>query len=145
MRVPKKTKTMKKIALLFLIAGVIFFYACKKNSESANFSNLTSVTWTSDSLLANGVKADSTGQMLAKFKGDAKFNKDGSGTFGQYQGTWKFNIDETKLVINSDSLQLPITANIVTLTTTALKITTLYPNILNPAAPFNIRMTFKSK
>lgn len=127
------------------MAGLVSLYACNKNTESANFRNLTSVTWTSDSLLANGVVADGPGQMLEKFKGDAEFNKDGSGTFGQYQGTWKFNIDETKLVINSDSLQLPITANIVTLTATALKITTLYPNILNPAAPFNIRMTFKSK
>ena len=136
---------MKKTALLLLMAGIVTLYSCNKNSVSVNFTNLTSVTWTSDSMLANGVAADGPGQMLEKFKGDAKFNKDGSGTFGQYPGTWRFTVGETKIVIESDSLQLPLTANIVILTAASLKITTLYPNILNPAAPINIRMTFKAK
>lgn len=136
---------MQKLLFLIFAVSSMMFFSCKKSSESVNVTNLTSVTWTSDSLLANGVVADGTGQMLEKFKGDAKFNKDGSGYFGKYTGTWKFTNLEKQIVIDSDSLMLPVTANIVLLNSTDFKLTTLYPNVINPASPIPIRMTFKAK
>ena len=65
--------------------------------ESAKFTLLTSKTWLSDSLLANGVIADGPGQMLEKFKGQVIFNDDGTGEFGGYGGTWYFAFEETAL------------------------------------------------
>ncbi|HOK25840.1 MAG TPA: hypothetical protein P5320_03450 [Bacteroidales bacterium] len=137
---------MKKITLFLIIAGITAaFFSCSKEKESERFTLLTAHIWTSDSLLVNGVDAGGPGGMLEKFKGDAKFEKDGTGYFGKYKGTWRFAYGEENLVIESDSLQVPLTAKIVLLTTTDLKITTVYPNLANPQNPFNIRMTFKPK
>lgn len=83
--------------------------------------------------------------MLADFNGEVKFNEDGTGNFGIYSGTWRFAYNETQIVITTDALQLPLTTKIAELTKTSLKITTSYPNLLNPSAPINIRMTFKAK
>ena len=83
--------------------------------------------------------------MLKNFKGDAKFNEDGTGYFGIYEGTWRFAYDNTQLVISSDSLAFPITTKIAELTAKNLKVTTSYPNLANPSAPTYIRMTFKAK
>jgi hypothetical protein len=132
---------MKNIAL-FVVSGLMLFAACKKNSESERFILLTTPVWSSDSLLVNGTDASGTGQLLEKFKGDAKFNKDGTGTFGQYTGTWRFSYSETNIVIESDSLQAPISTNIAELTAVSLKITTVFPSVPDP---LNIRMTFKAK
>jgi hypothetical protein len=132
---------MKNIALL-IVTGLIIFSACKKNSESERFVLLTTPVWTSDSLLVNGFDASGPGQLLEKFKGDAKFNKNGTGSFGQYTGTWRFSYNETNLVIESDSLLLPLTTNIVELTAISLKVTTVFPSSPDP---LNIRMTFKAK
>ena len=71
-----------------------------------------------------------------KFKGDAKFNEDGTGHFGVYTGTWRFAYNETQIVITTDSLPVPLTAKIAELTKLSLKITTIFPNLINPATPY---------
>jgi hypothetical protein len=136
---------MKNLTLLLFISGCLILFACNKETKSERFLLLTGPTWTSDSLLWDGVDASNPGQKLAKFKGDAKFREDGTGYFGQYIGTWRFSFNETELVIDSDSLQVALTANIAELTKTSLKITTGYPNPANPSNPIDIRMTFKAK
>ena len=133
---------MKNLALLLLISGIIFASACKKDTKSERFKLLTGHVWTSDSLLAEGVDASGPGQMLEKFKGDAKFNEDGSGYFGKYSGKWRFSSSETTLIIMSDSLQLPLSTNLVELTIASLKVTTSYLIATNL---IDIRMTFKAK
>lgn len=136
---------MKHLLILLAFAGCLFGSSCKKDSQSNQFKFLTSPVWVSDSLLANGIDAGGTGGILENFKGDAKFNKDGTGYFGKYSGTWRFASAETQIVILADSLSIPLTANIAELTSISLKVTTSYPNILNPASPIKIRMTFKAK
>jgi hypothetical protein len=135
---------MKNIALILIIAGMAIA-SCKKEDSNSQVSLLTGPVWTSDSLLANGVDASGPDGMLKNFKGDAKFNEDGTGYFGIYEGTWRFAYDNTQLVISSDSLAFPITTKIAELTAKNLKVTTSYPNLANPSAPTNIRMTFKAK
>jgi hypothetical protein len=136
---------MKNIALFLIITGFFYLASCEKNKDSDNFKNLTGTTWRSDSLLVNGVDASSAGALLEDFKGDVKFNTDGTGTFGKFTGDWMFALNETQLIITSDSLPLPLTANIKELTKTSLKITTSFPNPLIPTSPLKIRMTFKPK
>jgi hypothetical protein len=134
---------MKNLALLFILTGCILISSCKKDSQSEPFNLLTGPKWASDSLLANRVDSSGPGGMLENFKGEAKFNTDGTGYFGTYSGTWKFVYGEKQLLISPDALLLPITATIVELTKISLKITTSYPNSLG--VPTNIRMTFKAK
>jgi hypothetical protein len=136
---------MKNLALLLIITGCFYLASCKKDSQSEAFKLLTGPVWASDSLLANGVDASGPTGILKNFKGDAKFNKDGTGTFGIYTGTWKFYYNDTQIVITTDSLPIPLTNKIVLLTSTSLKISTSYPNPINPLALINIRMTFKAK
>lgn len=136
---------MKHLLILFAFAGCLFCSSCKKDSQSSTFKFLTGPVWVSDSLLANGIDASGIGGILKNFKGDAKFNPDGTGYFGTYTGTWRFASAETQIVILADSLSLPLTAKIAELTSISLKVTTSYPNVLNPAASINIRMTFKAK
>ena len=130
------------ILLTLVILAVIF--ACKKE-ESARFRLLTGPVWTTVSLLADGVDAGGPGGFLAKFKGDAKFNKDGTGYFGAYKGTWMFSGDEKQIVISSDSLVIPIITDIAELTSSSLKVTADVPNPLNLFEPINIQLTFKPK
>ena len=136
---------MKNLLISIMITGIILLTGCKKEVSSERFTLLTTPVWTTDSLLANGAAAGGTGQLLAKFKGDAKFNADGTGYFGIYQGNWYFAYQEAQIVIQTDSLPLPLTSIIKELTPSSFKITTSYPNAANPAAPINIRMTFKAK
>ena len=137
---------MKNLALLLILTGCFFCSSCKKDSQSEQFKLLTGPIWASDSLLANGVDASGPTGMLKNFKGEAKFNQDYTGHFGNYIGTWRFAYNETEIVIASDSLPIPsISTKIAELTKISLKITTNYPNLLNPAAPTFIRMTFKAK
>jgi hypothetical protein len=135
---------MKNIVLLAIITGCFFVFSCGEK-ESERFRLLTDPIWVPDSLLANGVNASGPGGLLADFLGDAKFKKDGTGYFGNYTGTWSFNIDETELVISSDSLPIPIIADIKELTSVSLKLTTVLPNPQDLQHPYNIRMTFKAK
>src|SRR5512133_26463 len=136
---------MKNLTLFLLITGFFWFASCEKNKDSDNFKNLTGTTWRSDSLLVNGVDASAAGGLLTNFKGDAKFNEDGTGTFGNFKGKWSFMINETQLSITSDSLPLPIIASIKELTKTSLKITTSLPNPQDLTTSLKIRMTFKPK
>ncbi len=136
---------MKNFALFLMITGMFYIAACNKNTESDNFKLLTGPTWKSDSLLVNGFDASGPAGLLEDFKGDAKFNTDGTGHFGNYTGTWRFALNETQLIISSDSLPLPLTTKIAELTKSSLKISTIFPNPINPATPFNLRLTFKPK
>ncbi len=136
---------MKNIFLLLFITGSFYFASCNKDTESETSKLLTGPVWVSDSLLANGVDASGPQGMLENFKGEAKFNKDGTGNFGSYIGTWRFAFNETQIVISSDSLPIPVTTVIAELTQASLKVTTSYPNPLNPTIAAKIRMTFKAK
>jgi len=135
---------MKKLSLLFLILVSLFVFACSKQERSEKFKLLTTPVWASDSLLANKQDASGPGGLLEKFKGDAKFKDDGTGTFGSYVGQWAFNKTETEITILSDSLQFPVICDIVELKSTSLKITTVVPD-KNTLVPIDIRMTFKAK
>ncbi|HAM10638.1 MAG: hypothetical protein A2X05_13420 [Bacteroidetes bacterium GWE2_41_25] len=135
---------MKNLTLLFIFAVLFTTFSCNKDAESERFKLLTTPTWSSDSLLANGADASGPGGFLEDFKGDAKFNKDGTGYFGIYEGTWRFAYDETQIVIETDSLPIPLTTQIAELTASSLKITTSFPNIVT-GIPIKIRMTFKAK
>jgi hypothetical protein len=132
---------MKRSLLLFMLVMTIIASSCNKENVSDRFTLLTSHTWTSDSLLANGVDASDPGEMLALFKGDADFNEDGTGTFGQYTGTWMFTDNETNVAITSPDLPFALTTHIVELTRTSLKVTFSFPGV----TPTSIRMTFKPK
>lgn len=134
---------MKRVSFLLIIAAGVLIAACEKKSE--RFRLLTTPLWVSDSLYADGVDASGTGQLLAKFVGDVKFNEDGTGNFGKYEGEWMLSVDENYLTITTDSLPIPIVADIDMLTSTDLKITTNVPNPMNLSDPFDIRMTFKAK
>ncbi len=135
---------MKNLVLLFIISLSLAIFSCNKDSESERFKLLTGPTWASDSLLANGVDASGPGGLLENFKGDVRFNEDGTGSFGIYKGTWRFAYDETQIVIETDSLPIPLTTQIAELTAASLKITTSFPN-LTTGITTNIRMTFKAK
>jgi hypothetical protein len=136
---------MKNIAIALMLAGFIIVLSCKKESESDTFTLLTTPLWTSDSLLVNGLDASGPGGMLELFKGDAKFNTDGTGYFGTYTGTWRFAYGDEYIVITSPALAITLTTEIVELTNSSLKVTTSYPNPANPSVPTNIRMTFKAR
>lgn len=136
---------MKK---LMFIAGVFLLLAlwnCSKSDETDLFEVITTPIWKSDSLMANGIDAGGPGQLLEKFKGEAKFKKDATGEFGIYKGSWWFTENRTQIIIKTDSLPLPLTCKIVELKTSSLKITTAVPDKLNPTAEIKIRMTFKPK
>jgi hypothetical protein len=136
---------MKNLFLTLLIVVGIVLVSCKKETTSQRFDYLTGVTWVSDSLLANGEDASDPGEILAKFKGEVKFNEDGTGVFGVYTGTWTFAFNETQILIDSDSLPLRLTSQIAELTETSLKITTEYPDLTNSSNTIYIRMTFNPK
>jgi hypothetical protein len=137
---------MKNFSIaILIITGLIAVSCSKKEVESKNFVLLTSHNWASDSLLVEGEDASGPGGMLEIFKGEVIFNKDRTGTYGAYSGTWSFAEEETKIVLSSDSLGFPLTTNIEELTNTSLKITTEFPRTNEPENPMNIRMTFKAK
>ena len=99
---------MQKLASLFIIVTLALAYSCKED-ESDRFKFLTGTVWTPVSLLANGVDATGPGGLLEGFVGDAKFNEDGTGTFGTYTGEWMFAAAEEKLVITTTSLPISVT------------------------------------
>jgi hypothetical protein len=136
---------MKNLFLTLLLVGGIVMISCKKETTTQRFDYLTGVTWVSDSLLANGEDASEPGEILAKFKGEIIFNEDGTGVFGVYTGTWTFAYNETQILIDSDSLPLRLTTQIVELTASSLKITTEYPDLTNSSNTIYIRMTFNPK
>jgi hypothetical protein len=132
---------MKNLMLLMIIAALLALTNCSKDDENDRYELLTNPTWTTDSLLMNGQDASGPGEIMEKFKGTAKFNKDGTGTFGMYTGTWRFpDKTRTQLVIATDSLPLPLTTSIVELTEKSLKVTFMLPGFTD-----RYRMTFKAK
>lgn len=138
--------TMKKNLLFFiLMASIVMAASCSKTTEEDRFEILTGQIWQTDSLLVDGQDASQPGQILHKFKGEARFNRDATGTFGQYSGTWRFTNNRTALEIKTDSLPIPLLANIAELTRQSLKITTAYPSSTNPNVDMKIRMTFKAR
>ena len=118
---------------------------------SARFLLITGTEWMSDSLLVNGVDASGPGQLLEGFKGDYIFNEDYTGSFGAYEGTWRFLQDytilEIKTVIPFGETQVPITlvTDIIELTASILKIETNFPDFENPGEELKIEMTFSAK
>jgi hypothetical protein len=130
-----------------ILAGVALF-ACKKEDDKVEltpYELLTSRTWVSDSLLADGEDAGGEGQLLYNFNGDAEFRTDGTGTFGEYTGTWSLSADNKEVTITTDQIPIPIIAAIVELTEESLKITTEFPDMSSPGNTIHIRMTFKKK
>ncbi|MGC9344917.1 MAG: hypothetical protein ACP5E3_19585 [Bacteroidales bacterium] len=135
---------MNKLGLALILLLAISFISCEDEEENTDrFNLLTTPTWTSDSLLVDGEDASGPGQILENFKGNAKFNEDGTGYFGLYTGTWRFSRDETEVIIVTDSLVFPLTTKIEELTTESLKITTGFPDLLGN--DMDIRMTFNVK
>lgn len=132
---------MKRTLFLLLTVLAVSTLSCSKEKASERFTLLTSHVWTSVSLLADGVDASGPGQILEKFKGDVTFNEDGTGTFGQYTGTWVFVDNEASIAIDSPDLDLTITTYIEELTATSLKVTFTFPG----ATLINVRMTFRPK
>lgn len=137
---------MKSFAFALTLFLLIASISCSKDDDTENdrFTLLTTPTWVSDSLLVDGKDAGGPGQLLENFNGDAKFNEDGSGTFGEFTGTWRFSSNETQIVITTESLTFPLTCKIEELTTTSLKITTGLPDLIN-GGELKIRMTFNVK
>lgn len=137
---------MKKILILVSLAFITTLWvACSDddNGPSERFLFLTNTNWQSDSLLINGIDASIPGGLLESFVGQANFRADGTGTFGQYEGTWRFAQNETELIIQSASLPIPLTTFIEVLTEQDLKVVTSFPDLDNPAnPPLQIRLTF---
>jgi hypothetical protein len=137
---------MKKLIPVFLVLAVLVISSCQKDDDQSKLSLLTTPTWASDSLLVNGVDASGAGQLLADFKGEMKFNRDGTGTFGTYTGTWRFSQNQTQLVIQSPDLAFPLSTMIHLLTEQDLKLSTSFPDLSNPSnPPMQIRLTFKAR
>ena len=136
---------MRNIIGLSLITAYLLLSGCNKDDESERFKLLTTPVWTSESILANGVEPAGSWIFLKQFSGDAKFNKDGTGSFGSYTGEWKFNAAETEITIITTAVSLPIITDIEELTSKSLKITTTVNNPLNPLESADVSMTFKAK
>ncbi len=135
---------MKNLILFVIISVSLVTFSCKEK-DSERFELLTGTIWEAESLLADGVDATGPDGLLADFVGEALFKADGTGTFGNFVGEWKFNSDETKITISSDDLLLPITCDIIELTGTTLKLETLVPNPEDLQTPITVEMTFRAK
>jgi len=135
---------MKKAVFLLVIFLCFLVISCNEK-KSERFKLLTTPIWLTETLLADGVDASGPGGFLEKFKGEAKFREDMTGSFGKYTGKWKFNVAETELTIFTDSLPLPIICDIITLTTQSLHIETVVPDPVHPMETIDISMTFKPR
>lgn len=135
----------KNILFLVFVIAIAVLAACNKDDNTDPFELLTGSVWVSDSLLVDGEDASGEGEVLEKFKGEAKFNRDATGTFGEYSGVWRFAENRTEIIITTDSLPIPLTTIIAELTASSLKITTAYPSLTNPEEEMKIRMTFNAK
>ena len=137
---------MKNLLLLTGIILCMVLVSCNKEEEENELVTiLTTPVWVADSLLANSVDASGPGHLLEKFKGEAKFNRDNSGTFGRYEGTWWFTENYSQIKIRSDSLLVPLTCKIEELIPSSFKITTAVPDTSDLTKQVKIRMTFKPK
>lgn len=147
-RILTYTNAVKKNAtlLLCLIPGIFLLISgCKKEEVLTPYQLLTLHVWVADSLLADGVEAGGPGQMLEKFNGDVVFRIDGTGTFGEFTGTWTLSENNQEITIVTPDIPFPILTLVGELTKTSLKITTGFPDINTPGETIDIRMTFKPK
>ncbi len=130
---------------MMLLAGAVIFACTEKEDEIVltPYELLTGHVWVSDSLLADGEDASGEGEMLEKFNGPAEFRTDGTGTFGEYTGTWTLSDDNKELTIITQELPMQILALVVELNQTSLKVTTAFPDFANPGETIAIRLTFK--
>ena len=140
-----KSNPMKNLSLSFLIILSFTLITCDKEGQSERFKFLTGSTWISDSLLADGVDAGYAGGLLDDFNGELNFRPDGTGVFGGYTGKWELTYNDTEIILTTETLAFPIVTQIAELTQNSLKVTTGFPNPVNPGAYYKIRMTFKSK
>jgi len=137
---------MKPLPAIMLFLLSLYIISCENDDEkSERFKLLTQVVWQSDSLLVNGMDASGAGQLLEEFKGEAVFRTDGTGSFGNYTGTWRFAQNETELVISAAELPFPLVTRIAELTPVSLKVTAAFPNPHDPPNPLMLRLTFKPK
>lgn len=139
---------MKSIRLFTLLAAVVIIISsCSKKDDSERFKLLTGHIWESDELLVDGVDESGAGMLLEEFVGDAEFKTDGTGTFGQYTGTWSFSNNETKITISSPALMngIPVTLNIEELTSGVFKMSTTLPIKGDLANPNLIELGFVAK
>ena len=135
---------MKYTGIALLLLALVLSFGCKKEEEETPFELLTGPTWMSDSLLVNGENAAGPGGLLEGFQGEAKFNTDLTGTFGNYSGTWRFASNETQLIISSEALDVPLPTNIIELSETDLKLEAIFPDPENSSQTILIRLTFKA-
>lgn len=136
---------MRNILPVLVILSVIVIFSCDTKEEApvlTPYEMLTTRIWLSDSLLANGQEAGGEGQLLEKFNGEAEFRTDGTGTFGEFTGSWNLSADNKEITIQTDSMPAFVT-QVVELSLVSLKITT--PFEIMPGEVINIRMTFKKK
>ena len=133
---------MKKTALVFLSICFIAFSCKKEEAKSEHFLLLTGPVWEAVTLLVNGVDAGGSGGQLESLNGDAKFNEDGTGTFGTYTGTWYFfDLAETQIMISPDTEPWSLLCTIEDLSATTLIVTAPMPIDQN----LNIRIIFEAK
>ncbi|MBE0673382.1 MAG: hypothetical protein IH591_01850 [Bacteroidales bacterium] len=137
---------MKRIYVVYILTAIMLSVSsCKKDEGSERFRLLTGHIWQSYELLVDGEDASGVGQPLEKFDGDAEFRKDGTGTFGQYEGTWYFSNNENNITIVSTDLLVPLTTTIEELTSLSFIISTSFPITGNPEEPNLIKISFRAK
>ncbi len=138
---------MKKLIYLtsVAVAVALLLFSCDKNKKSERFTLLTTPVWTTESVTATGADTSGVSVLVKLVWGDAKFNTDGTGTFGMFSGNWSFNSDEDQITITTASLPSAIVANIITLTNQSLKLSTDLAFPTHPENLINIVLSFKVK
>jgi hypothetical protein len=133
---------MKRSGMLLLFMTFLVIISCKKD-ESERFKLLTGSIWVSHELLVDG--EDASAGLLANFNGEARFNEDGTGSFGELTGTWTFAQNETQIRISTPAYPFPIVTDIEELTAASLVISTVFPNLENLQETLEILMSFRAK
>ena len=136
---------MKDRIFLFCITACMILFSCSKKDKSERFILLTTPVWTTESIVATGTDTTGIGVLIKQLEGDAKFNEDGSGSFGSFTGQWWFNPDETNITIKTQSLIVAIVADIIQITAQSLKLSTPVTLPTHPSDPINLLITFKAK
>jgi hypothetical protein len=131
-------------ALLVSAVICLLITACSKDEKSERFRLLTTPVWSSESFDASGPDTTGIGILVKQLKGDAKFKEDGTGSFGNFTGQWKFLSDETQIQILTQILP-PIITDIIQLTAQTLKLSATVTIITHPQDPIDLVMTFKAK
>ena len=142
----RDAEKIKKLSFLLIaiLSLAILTVGCEDEKDTP-FTLLTGPVWVSDSLLVNGIDAGGPGQILANFRGEARFLKDGTGLFANFTGTWRFAQNDTRLLITSPDYPVPITTIIEELSRSNLRLSTELPHPLLPGTIMRVRMTFKSR